>query len=58
MANFVPALTWDLKREMGRQPKFSTYAMERVAAGAHLSTPWLFQPAKRPVVDEKVEKPF
>ena len=22
--------------------------MERVAAGAHLSTPWLFEPAKRP----------
>ena len=22
--------------------------MERVAAGAHLPTPWLFEPAKRP----------
>ena len=24
------------------------HAMERVAAGAHLPTPWLFEPAKRP----------
>ena len=24
------------------------YAMKRVAAGAHLPTPWLFEPAKRP----------
>ena len=24
-----------------------TYAMKRVAAGAHLPTPWLFDPAKR-----------
>ena len=23
-------------------------AMKRVAAGAHLPTPWLFEPAKRP----------
>ena len=24
------------------------YAMKRVAAGAHLPTPWVFEPAKRP----------
>ena len=24
------------------------YAMKRVAAGAHLPTPWFFEPAKRP----------
>ena len=28
--------------------KLGTYAMKRVAAGAHLPTPWLFEPAKRP----------
>ena len=26
----------------------SAYAMNRVAAGAHLPSPWLFEPAKRP----------
>ena len=25
-----------------------SYAMNRVAANAHLSAPWLFEPAKRP----------
>ena len=28
--------------------KLGPNAMKRVAAGAHLPTPWLFQPAKRP----------
>ena len=30
-----------------RQRKLGTNAMKRVAAGAHLPTPWLFEPAKR-----------
>ena len=29
-------------------PKLGAYAMKRVAAGAHLPTPWFFEPAKRP----------
>ena len=28
--------------------KLGANAMKRVAAGAHLPTPWLFEPAKRP----------
>ena len=28
--------------------KLGTYAMKRVAAGAHVPTPWLFEPAKTP----------
>ena len=28
--------------------KLGAYAMKRVAAGAHLSTSWIFEPAKRP----------
>ena len=28
--------------------KLGAYAMKRVAAGAHLPTPWLFEPTKRP----------
>ena len=35
----------EAKRKKG---KLGTYAMKRVAAGAHLPTPWLFEPAKRP----------
>ena len=31
-----------------KKGKLGAYAMKRVAAGAHLPTPWLFQPAKRP----------
>ena len=31
-----------------RREKVVAYAMKRVAAGAHLPTPWLFEPAKRP----------
>ena len=34
--------------EKEKDEKFGAYAMERVAAGAHLPTPWLFEPAKRP----------
>ena len=32
----------------GRKEKFEASAMNRVAAGAHLPTPWLFEPAKTP----------
>ena len=31
-----------------KKGKLGTYAMKRVAAGAHLPKPWLFEPAKRP----------
>ena len=31
-----------------RKGKLRANAMKRVAAGAHLPTPWLFEPAKRP----------
>ena len=31
-----------------RKGKFGAYAMKCVAAGAHLPTPWLFEPAKCP----------
>ena len=33
--------------EEGKRKKGAN-VMKRVAAGAHLSTPWLFEPAKRP----------
>ena len=33
--------------------KMGAYAMKRVAAGAHLPTPWLFVAAKRP--DDKAD---
>ena len=32
----------------GKEGKLGTNAMKRVAAGAHLPTPWLFEPAERP----------
>ena len=32
----------------GEKGKFEAYAMQRVAAGAHLPTHWLFEPAKLP----------
>ena len=35
-------------RTNGKKGKLGTYAMKRVTAGAHLPTPWLFEPAKRP----------
>ena len=36
-------------RESGlKKGKLGTNAMKRVAAGAHLPTPWLSEPAKRP----------
>ena len=28
--------------------KLGAHAMKRVAAGAHLPTPWIFEPAERP----------
>ena len=31
-----------------KRRKMDAYAMKRVAAGAHLPTPWFFEPAKRP----------
>ena len=38
--------------------KLEPYAMKRVAAGAHLPTPWLFEPAKRPddTADYRIHK--
>ena len=33
--------------------KLGAYVMKRVAAGAHLPTPWLFEPAERP--DDKTD---
>ena len=40
----VPAMTVWIQGKLGAN------AMKRVAAGAHLPTPWLFEPAKRPDV--------
>ena len=37
-----------LKVGDGRLGEVGSYAMKRVAAGAHLPTPSLFEPAKRP----------
>ena len=37
----------------GKKRKVGANAMKRVAAGAHLPTPWLFAPAKRP--DDRAE---
>ena len=34
--------------EIGKKGKLEAYAMKRVAAGAHLPTPWVFEPAKHP----------
>ena len=34
----------------GRKGKLGAYAMKRVAAGADLPTPWLFEPAKPPTI--------
>ena len=31
-----------------KKGKLAAYAMKRVTAGAHLPTPWLFEPAKGP----------
>ena len=31
-----------------KEGKLGANAIERVAAGAHLPAPWLFEPAKRP----------
>ena len=35
-------------QSLSEREKLGTYVMKRVAAGAHLPTPWLFGPAKRP----------
>ena len=35
-------------RTLRREKSWEAYAMKRTAAGAHLPTPWLFEPAKRP----------
>ena len=43
----VACLVGSHKVKKGRG-KLGTYAMERVAAGAHRPTPWLFEPAKCP----------
>ena len=32
--------------KVGKENKLGTYAMKRVAAGAQLPTPWLFEHAK------------
>ena len=32
---------------IGKEGKLGAHAMKRVAAGAHLPTPWLFEPAER-----------
>ena len=37
----------------GTKGKLRANAMKRVAAGVHLSIPWLFEPAKRP--DDRVD---
>ena len=39
---------WVVEQRQERKGKLGTNAMERVSAGAHLPTPWLFEPAKRP----------
>ena len=41
---------WDRDPDFGTEDleKLGTNAMKRVAAGAHLPTPWIFEPAKRP----------
>ena len=33
---------------ISRNEKLGTHIIKRVAAGAHLPTPWLFEPTKRP----------
>ena len=46
----IPSLLYNLnsreRYENEKKGKFGTYAKKRVAAGAHLTSPWLFQPAK------------
>ena len=36
------------RKKKKKKGKLEAYAMKRVTAGAHLSTPWLFEPARRP----------
>ena len=46
----IPAHAADLSSPVvgSRKGKLGANAMKRVAAGAHLPTPWLFEHAKRP----------
>ena len=37
-----------MNQERKEKGKLRANSMKRVAAGAHLPTPWLFEPAKRP----------
>ena len=39
--------------DIGNEGKLGAYAMQRVAAGAHLPTPRLFEPAQR--LDDKAD---
>ena len=39
----------------GEEGKLGSNAMERVAAGAQLPTPWLFEPENRPDDEASVE---
>ena len=41
------------RRDDLKKGKLGAYAMKRVAAGAHLLTPWIFKPARRP--DDKAD---
>ena len=48
-ANFSPLILFGIScRPHIGKGKLGTYAMKRVAAGAYIPTPWLFEPAKRP----------
>ena len=55
MASFEPGTSRVLRsarcatHAVGKKDEVGgSYAMKRLAAGAHLPTPWLFEPAKRP----------
>ena len=44
----MPSLESKTLQWKGKEGKLGTNAIKRVAAGAHLPTPWLFEPAKCP----------
>ena len=44
----IPVSESDVVTYFEGKGKLGAYAMERVAAGAHLPNPWLFESAKRP----------
>ena len=51
-----PKGRWNSKQSEGirrKRGKLAAYARKRVAAGAHLPSPWLFEPAKYP--DDKAD---